>query len=101
MRKAAGSKVKRNRGASKKPRDLSVIIDEIIALIPDDFGEKAVLVRRLEARQRSLIFSAPELLSFQFSEVGDILNELCPDPASTDWSAKVANVFSGGANENV
>ncbi|MFA7216849.1 MAG: hypothetical protein WC095_02620 [Candidatus Paceibacterota bacterium] len=69
-------------------------IEKIISLIPDDFGNKEIIVKSLKGIQDSLPFTAPGAINTRWFQVSGVLEVNLPDPDTAPWAMEIAKIFA-------
>ena len=74
-------------------RYLPTVITQLLEVIPDK-AEQCQLREDLERIKQSAKYTAPEIMSFKWSEVSAALSAVLPWPPVEDWHKSVAAIFS-------
>jgi hypothetical protein len=74
-------------------RNLVMIIDKIIELIPRSFAERESLIGILEDNKSSYAYAAPEMRSFWWKEVAMNLEAFLGVP-DEPWKKTISDLFS-------
>lgn len=72
-------------------RELADVIDLIVEQIPET---ENLLLLRLESMKSSVVCRAPEMTSFWWHELQDLLIQDIGDPVE-EWELKVEKIFTG------
>lgn len=75
-------------------RNLFVVIDEIIKLIPDDHTED-VLISRLRSIQNSFNYTSPELIGLSWQRTAEVLMDSfgIKEELFSDWQKRIINLW--------
>lgn len=73
-------------------RDLTVIIEQMLSVIPEDEDD---FRGSLEAVKTSALYTAPEAVTFRWVEAADIVNEYLPYPPDKEWERACVQIFTG------
>lgn len=74
-------------------RDLSKVIDDMLAEIPETASD---LRHALKGARSSAVFAAPENMHLHWRTTVEALNDYIGEP-KTEWHFKVAKIFMGGS----
>lgn len=80
-------------------RDLCEIIDRMLEVIPED---QTILREKLESHYESVMLSPPEMILFQWNEVGDTLyqfvfSDFYPE---VEWQDKIERIWTGDEDQD-
>ncbi len=73
-------------------RDLSEVIDRIIAVIPDGNDRTVELLKNVK---KSCPYVAPELYPNLWRKCRDILCSNFGNPEGCEWKMEISNIFTG------
>ena len=75
-------------------RNIAEVIDLMIAEIPNNYPNKDIFISQLESIKLAAMFTAPEIMSFRWQQVYDVLISKIGEPKE-DWQKNIADIFSG------
>lgn len=75
----------------KKPRDIAVVIDQVLAVVPLEFEH---LIDELNSVKTSVAFAAPEQTTYWWRHLAVVLNNNIGQP-KLNYEKQIARIFRG------
>lgn len=77
-------------------RNLGNVIEQVLAVIPDDFQEKKKIIEHTDSLMKGVRYTAPEQMPNVWGAFGNILGAYLGEPQGPeDWRLKVQAIMSG------
>lgn len=73
-------------------RDLTVVLDSIIAIVPES---ETALLAELKSLKSSAAYAAPEMMGRHWNEGGRILRDHIPNTGDlAEWQGQIVNIWT-------
>ena len=75
-------------------RDLDDVLIKMIQAVPSHAEGRDIIIRRLKKHQEDILYTAPEMISYQWRRVSESLEQFFGTGQLNDWQQQVVNIFT-------